>query len=115
MIICSYVLEHIIDDRKAIRELFRVLRPEGFAILQVPISKDAKETFEDFTINSPEERERYFGQKDHARIYGQDYKRRLENVGFKLELYDIKNDLNIKYIRKYGFNERKTIYGCRKL
>ena len=97
------------------RELFRVLRPEGFAILQVPISKKAKETFEDFSITSPEEKERYFGQKDHVRIYGQDYKRRLESVGFKVELYDIKSDLNIKEIKRYGLNREEILYVCRKL
>jgi len=53
-IICNHVLEHIVDDQKAMRELFRVLKPEGFAILQVPISKKAKETFEDFSIILPE-------------------------------------------------------------
>lgn len=92
------------------RELCRVLKPEGFAILQVPISKNAKETFEDFSITTPEEREKYFGQKDHVRIYGKDYKNRLENVGFKVEIYDIKKDLNIKQIKKYGLNEEETLY-----
>lgn len=72
VIICSHVLEHIKDDRKAIHELFRVLKQKGIAFLQVPISKKAKDTFEDFTITSPKEREKYFGQKDHVRIYGQD-------------------------------------------
>ncbi|MBA7548095.1 hypothetical protein ES705_40541 [subsurface metagenome] len=71
-------------------ELFRALKPEVFAILQVPISKNAKETFKDFSITSPEEREKYFGQKDHVRIYGKDYKERLGNVGFKVEIYNIK-------------------------
>jgi len=110
VIICNHVLEHIVDDRKAMRELFRVLRPEGFAILQVPISKKAKETFEDFSITSPEERERYFGQKDHVRIYGQDYKNRLESIGFKVELYDIKKDLSIQDIKKHGFKESEILY-----
>ena len=115
VIICSHVLEHIQDDRKVMHELFRVLRPEGFAILQVPISKNAKETFEDFTITSPEGRERYFGQKDHVRIYGKDYKKRLESVGFKLDLYNIKKDLNIKEIKKFGLNREEILYVCRKL
>lgn len=114
-IICSHVLEHIEDDRKAMRELYRVLRPEGFAILQVPISKNAKEAFEDFSITSLEEREKYFGQKDHVRIYGQDYKRRLESIGFKVELYDIKKELNIKEIKKFGLNREEILYVCRKL
>ena len=52
-IVCNHVLEHIQDDRKAMHELFKVLKPEGFAILQVPISKNVKENFEDFTIIAP--------------------------------------------------------------
>ena len=82
VIICNHVLEHVKDDQKAMSELFRVLKPEGFAILQIPISKTARETFEDFSITTPEDREKYFGQKDHVRIYGQDYKKRLESFVF---------------------------------
>ena len=95
-------------------ELFRVLKPKGIAILQVPISKTARETFEDFSITTPKGREKYFGQKDHVRIYGQDYKNGLENVGFKLGLYDIKNDLSIQDIKKYGLNKEKILYICKK-
>ena len=110
VIIYNHVLEHVKDDRKAMSELFRVLRPKGFTILQVPISKKAKETFEDFSITTPEGREKYFGQKDHVRIYGKDYRKRLEDVGFKLNLYDIKNDLSIKNIKKYGLNKEEILY-----
>jgi len=113
-IICNHVLEHIQDERKAMSELFRVLKPEGFAILQVPISKKVKETFEDFSITTPGEREKYFGQKDHVRIYGKDYKRRLKSIGFKVELYDIKKDLSIRDIKKYGLNEEEILYICKK-
>ena len=90
VIICSHVLEHIEDDQKAMSELFTVLKPERIAILQVPISKTLKETFEYFSITTPEGREKYFGQKDHVRIHGKNYKNRLENVGFKVDLFDIK-------------------------
>ncbi len=72
-IICNHVLEHIPDDQKAMSELFRVLRPGGWAILQVPFSKILDKTFEDPTITTPEDRERIFGQTDHVRIYGRDY------------------------------------------
>ena len=97
-------------------ELFRVLKPKGFAILQVPISKTVKETFEDFSITTPKERDKYFGQKDHVRIYGsKDYKNRLESVGFKVELYDIKNDLNIKEVKNLGLNKEEILYVYRKL
>jgi len=115
VIICSHVLEHVMDDRKAMSELFRVLKPKGIAILQVPISKTVRETFEDFTITSPEEREKYFGQKDHVRIYGQDYKKRLQNIGFKVDLYDIKKDLKVKKCKKYGLSEKEVLYIGRKL
>lgn len=115
VVICSHVLEHIVDDRKAMRELFKVLKPSGEAILQVPISKYNKETFEDISITTLEERERIFGQKDHVRIYGKDYKKRLENVGFKVSLYDIKKDLSIQDIKKYGLNMEEILYVCQKL
>lgn len=84
--------------------------------MQVPISKVLKQTFEDFSITTPEEREKYFGQKDHVRIYGsEDYRNRLEGVGFKVELYDVKKDLNIKNIIKYGLNKNEMLYRCWKL
>ena len=79
-IICSHVLEHIMDDRKAMREMLRVLKPGGWAIIMVPISRDV--TFEDPSIVTPEDRERFFGQWDHVRFYGQDIKDRLESAGF---------------------------------
>ena len=111
VIICNHVLEHVKDDQKAMRELFRVLKPKGFAILQVPISKKAKETFEDFQITAPESREKYFGQKDHVRIYGsKDYKNGLESAGFKVELYDIKNDLSIQEVKRLGLNQEEILY-----
>ena len=98
------------DDKKAINELFRVLKPGGEAILQVPISKYNKDTFEDFLITAPEEREKSFGQKDHVRIYGKNYPKILENIGFKVNLYDIKKDLNIRNIEKYGINKEEILY-----
>jgi predicted SAM-dependent methyltransferase len=109
-IICNHVLEHVKNDKKAMSELFRVLKPDGEAILQVPISEYNKETFEDFSITTPEEKEKSFGQKDHVRIYGKDYQKRLENAGFKVKLYDIKRDLNIRDIEKCGINKKEILY-----
>lgn len=107
IIFCSHVLEHIEDDRKAIRELNRVLRPDGFAILQVPIKDEfngrkIEKTFEDFTITEPRERERLFGQSDHVRIYGRDYKDRLESAGFKVKIDRFINSFGDEDIRKFG-------------
>ena len=71
------------------KELFRVLKQNGKAILQVPISKNSEKTFEDFSVKDPQERENIFGQFDHLRIYGQDYTKRLESVGFSVERINI--------------------------
>jgi len=114
-IICNHVLEHVKDDKKAIRELFRVLKTNGEAILQVPISKYSKETLEDSSIITLEEREKIFGQKDHVRIYGKDYQKRLENAGFVVNLYDIKKDLNIRNTEKYGLNKEEILYIGKKI
>jgi SAM-dependent methyltransferase len=76
----SYVLEHIVDDRTAIREVYRTLKPDGWAILQVPVKK-GKATYEDANIRDPEQREQIFGQRDHVRIYGDDYFDRLRESG----------------------------------
>ncbi len=86
LIIVSHVMEHIPDDAKALGEIYRVLKPGGEAILQVPISWKSDSTFEDFSITSEEERERVFGQKDHVRIYGADYTQRIKQAGFSVKL-----------------------------
>jgi SAM-dependent methyltransferase len=114
-ILCNHVLEHIPDDCKAMSELSRVLKSGGWAILQVPVSKVLEKTYEDFTITSPQEREKYFGQKDHVRIYGKDYIQRLKEAGFKVEEYywsndhDLGNDEN-----RFGLNLEETVFYCTK-
>jgi SAM-dependent methyltransferase len=105
LIICNHVLEHIPDDKKAMKELYRILKPGGKAILQVPISTVLAETYEDFSIKNPVDRERIFGQKNHCRIYGQDYGKRLEETGFVFSPVNISSS---KY-RKMGLDEREDI------
>lgn len=80
VIYCSHVLEHVADDRRAIRELHRVLAPGGWAIVQIPILGET--TIEDPTVNDPRERLRLFGQEDHVRLYGRDAVERLREAGF---------------------------------
>lgn len=107
--ICNHVLEHIPTDVKAMEELYRVLKPGGKATLQVPISKNTQNTYEDFTISDPKKREELFGQFDHVRIYGQDYVTRLESVGFKVNRINISD----KY-KKFGVNPEEDIFFCEK-
>ena len=73
MIICNHVLEHVPDDRKAMREIFRVLKPGGFAILRFQPIIPWNKPYEDPSITDPAEREKHFRQKDHYRLYGKDY------------------------------------------
>ena len=84
-ILCSHVLEHIPDDRAAMRELRRILAPEGWAILVVPMDESRATTYEDPSITGPSARERAFGQSDHVRWYGRDYPDRLRESGFSVE------------------------------
>ncbi|MDX1463514.1 MAG: methyltransferase domain-containing protein [Marinirhabdus sp.] len=100
-IICNHVLEHIPDDTKAMRELYRVLAPGGTAILQVPYDRDRQHTFEDPSITDPKERAAIFGQYDHVRIYGMDYFDKLRTVGFKVDAVDYTATLSAEEIQKY--------------
>jgi SAM-dependent methyltransferase len=82
VVICNHVLEHVPDDRKAMREIFRILKSDGYAILQVPTDYSREDTYEDSSITEPGEREKHFRQKDHYRLYGRDYLDRLKEAGF---------------------------------
>jgi len=85
VVFCNHVLEHIEDDSKAMSELFRVMKPGGFGIFQVPQELNRAHTYEDFSITEPEERAKEFGQYDHVRIYGKDYFERLRKAGFTVD------------------------------
>lgn len=114
-ILCNHVLEHITDDDVAMSELYRVLKPNGWAILQVPVSMNHSGTFEDPAITSEAEREEFFGQLDHVRIYGhQDYVARLKKAGFRVELIYPKEYLREEEIEKYAINPDEFIFYCRK-
>ena len=115
VIICNHVLEHIPDDRKAISELFRVLKKDGFAILQVPISFSTEKTIEDPTVNTPELRKKKFGQDDHVRIYGRDYLDRLRNAGFSIKLYSFAEEYGLSEAEKYCLIVDEKLFICSKV
>lgn len=114
VIICSNVLEHIPDDRKAMSELYRVLKSGGWAIIQVPIDSLREETYEDFSITDPKMREIAFGWPDHVRWYGKDYPKRLEKVGFEVVIDKYIDELSENEIFKFGLMPGDYIYLCKK-
>ena len=114
-VLCNHVLEHVNDDIAAMLELFRVLKKNGVAILQVPIDLTKNKTYEDSTITDKKERKKAFGQYDHVRIYGKDYFERLEKSGFKVEKNFYSKNFSDEEIYKYGINKNEIIPICRKL
>ncbi len=113
VIYCSHVLEHVPEDVKAMKELCRVLKSTGWAILLVPIT--ASETFENPSITDPVERRRLFGQEDHVRCYGPDYLDRLKSAGFHVDVHTPERLASPDDITRFGFNSAAgEIYFCTK-
>jgi SAM-dependent methyltransferase len=108
---CSHVLEHIQNDRKAMDELNRVLKPGGHAIVQVPIA-DGK-TFEDPSVTNPAERKQLFGQSDHVRRYGWDFKDRLEESGFSVRLLSASEIANENRLPTIGIPMDEVVFLAR--
>lgn len=109
VILCNHVLEHIPDDQRALKELFRVMKPGGMGIFQIPLDINRKNTFEDKSITDPKKRAKIFGQYDHVRIYGMDYFERLESCGFKVEKVDFTKTLSDAQITKYCLSKGELI------
>ena len=93
IILCNHVLEHIPDDTKAMQELFRVLKPGGYGIFQIPQDLKREKTFEDNSITDKNERAKIFGQYDHVRVYGRDYFDKLRSIGFQVSEVDYTPEL----------------------
>lgn len=111
VVYCSHVLEHVPDDAKAMSEMYRVLKPGGWAILAAPIRGET--TVEDPSVTTPEERERVFGQVDHVRYYGRDFKDRLEAAGFKVTVDDYPSRLPSDLVAYHQLS-LADIYYCEK-
>lgn len=114
VIFCNHVLEHIIDDKKAMSELYRVMKKGGWGILQVPMKNSLEKTYEDFTITDPKERQKHFGQYDHVRWYGMDYFDRLKSVGFSVDINFYSKKFSKEEIKKFGLNETEILPIVRK-
>ena len=102
LVLCNHVLEHVLNDKLAIRELFRVLKKGGVLIAQVPLDLNRKMTFEDPSIIDKAERKKVFGQYDHVRIYGKDYFDLLGSAGFKSHCISFTEKLSKHEIKKFS-------------
>ncbi|MDD5149615.1 MAG: methyltransferase domain-containing protein [Flavobacterium sp.] len=112
IIFCNHVLEHIPDDTKAMQELFRVLKPGGMAILQIPQDLSRVTTFADDSITDQKERAEIFGQYDHVRIYGRDYFEKLRSIGFSVVEEDYTNKISPELVEKYCLAKGEIIPVC---
>ena len=114
VVFCNHVLEHVYDDIQCMKELCRVLKPGGLAIMQVPFKEGAAQTDEDPDLKDPEERKRRFGQYDHVRIYGKDYPQRLMKAGFEVTPVDYSKKLSKAQFQQYALPEGEVLYVCSK-
>lgn len=105
LIICNHVLEHVYDEEKAMKEIYRVLDKGGTAILQVPFSPVLEKTISDPSITDPKVLEEKFGQKDHVRLFGKDYVSKLESCGFVVDTLNLQQ----KY-PKFGLNSKEVLF-----
>lgn len=112
IIFCNHVLEHIPDDTKAMQELFRVLKPGGMGIFQIPQDLSRASTFTDDTIVDQKERSKIFGQYDHVRVYGRDYFEKLRGIGFKVIEEDYTHKIAPELVEKYCLAKGEIIPVC---
>lgn len=115
IILCNHVLEHIPDDKKAMSELFRVMKSGGWGIFQIPQDVDRDTTFEDNSITDKKKRAEIFGQYDHVRIYGLDYFQKLENAGFDVSAIPYASQLPKEEVERYRLASRELIPLVKKL
>jgi predicted SAM-dependent methyltransferase len=111
VVLCNHVLEHVRDDIQAMKEIHRVLKPGGFAILQIPFFNPVPDvTFEDASITDKREREKIFGQDDHVRKYGHDYSKRITQSGLRAVEENFVNNLPEEKLKKFGLAKGEIIY-----
>ncbi len=115
IVFCNHVLEHISNDTKAMQELYRVLKPGGFGIFQIPQDLSKAITFEDNTITDRKERAKLFGQYDHVRVYGRDYFDKLRSIGFKVDEVDYTKKITLEKIEEFCLMQNEILPVCYKL
>ena len=114
VILCNHVLEHIPDDTQAMKELYRIMKPGGMGIFQIPQDLSREVTFEDNSITDRKERAEIFGQYDHVRIYGRDYFDKLRSIGFTVDEVDYTSTMSAEDIDRYRLAKGEIIPVVRK-
>jgi len=115
VIFCNHVLEHVEDDKIALAELYRVMKPGGWGIFQVPIRYQLADTFEDPTITDRKERIEKFGQYDHVRVYGMDYYDTLAKAGFEVEKVNLSENFSDNKIKRFALEKNEILPVVRKV
>lgn len=110
VVFCNHVLEHVDNAHQCMSELFRVMKPGGWGIMQVPLDYTRDTTYEDASITSPEEREKHFWQKDHVRLFGNDYPNWLRKAGFEVETFDVNKKYPAELVKRYRLIEQEMLY-----
>lgn len=114
VIFCNHVLEHIPDDTKAMQELYRVMKTNGFGIFQIPQDLSREKTFEDDSITDAKERAKIFGQYDHVRVYGRDYFDKLRSIGFKVDEIDYTKKIAPDKLERFALMKGEILPVCYK-
>jgi SAM-dependent methyltransferase len=114
VIFCNHVLEHVEDANQCMKELYRIMKPGGFGIFQIPQDVNRYETYEDKSITSERDREIHFWQKDHVRLFGLDYKDKLAAAGFKVVVEDYTKEISAELAERYRLPKGELLYYCTK-
>ena len=110
VVFCNHVMEHVQDPIQCMSELFRVLKPGGWAIMQVPQDFSRETTYEDPSIVSEADREKHYWQKDHVRLFGKDYPSYLERVGFQTTAFDLNAHYTQEEIARFRLMKEEVLY-----
>ncbi|MGL1888017.1 MAG: methyltransferase domain-containing protein [Reichenbachiella sp.] len=112
---CNHVMEHVRDDIHSMKQIYRVLKPGGWAIIQIPLFHPLPDvTQEDASVTDPKDRDRLYGQDDHVRLYGKDYADRLRSAGFDVVEDEFAHTLSPELQQKYALPMDEPIFFCRK-
>ena len=114
VVFCNHVMEHVENPLQCMKELYRVMKKGGWALMQVPQDFNRDITYEDASITSPKELEKHFWQKDHLRLFGKDYPQWLQKAGFIVEEFDLNKHFDKNVINRFRLLQGEILYIAKK-